>query len=78
MTEKVRVAILQDAPVLFNKDATIEKIAQLVPKAAAQGAKLVLFPEAFIPCYPRGMSFGANVGKRTLEGRKDYRRYWFN
>ena len=78
MTEKVRVAILQDAPVLFNKDATIEKIAQLVPKAAAQGAKLVLFPEAFIPCYPRGMSFGANVGKRTLEGRKDYRRYWEN
>lgn len=78
MTESVKVAVVQAAPVLFNKDATIDKIAELVPKAAAKGAQLVLFPESFIPCYPRGMSFGANVGKRTEEGRKDFRRYYEN
>lgn len=78
MSETVRVAVVQAAPVIFNKDATIEKMARLVPEAAKAGAKLVLFPEAFIPCYPRGMSFGANVGKRTDAGRKDFRRYHEN
>ena len=78
MSETVRVAVMQAAPVIFNKDATIEKMAVLVPQAAKAGAKLVLFPEAFIPCYPRGMSFGSNVGKRTDEGRKDFRLYYEN
>ena len=78
MSETVRIAVIQTAPVIFDKDATIDKIARLVPEAASRGAKLVVFPEAFIPCYPRGMSFGSNVGKRTLEGRKDFRRYYEN
>src|SRR5262249_22631535 len=39
------------------------------------GAELVLFPEAFIPGYPRGLSFGAIVGSRTAEGRALFRRY---
>lgn len=78
MSETVRVAVVQAAPVIFDKDATIEKMARLVPEAAKAGAKLVLFPEAYIPCYPRGMSFGANVGKRTDAGRKDFRRYYEN
>ena len=78
MSETVRVAVMQTAPVIFNKDATIEKMARLVPEAAKAGAKLVLFPEAFIPCYPRGMSFGSNVGKRTDAGRKDFRLYYEN
>ena len=40
------------------------------------GARLALFPEAFLPGYPRGMSFGAVVGNRTPEGRDHFRRYW--
>lgn len=78
MSETVRVAVMQTAPVIFNKDATIEKMVRLVPEATKAGAKLVLFPEAFIPCYPRGMSFGSNVGKRTDAGRKDFRLYYEN
>lgn len=78
MSEKLRVAVVQAASVIFDKDATIAKMAALTEEAAQKGAKLVLFPEAFIPCYPRGMSFGSNVGKRTPEGRKDYRRYFEN
>jgi nitrilase len=35
-------------------------------------------PEAFIPCYPRGLSFGAVVGSRTPEGRLTWERYWAN
>ncbi len=40
------------------------------------GAQLVLFPEAFVSAYPRGLDFGAVVGARTEEGREDFRRYW--
>jgi nitrilase len=50
----------------------------LIHEAAAQGAKLVLFPEAFIPAYPRGLSFGAVVGNRSPEGRLTWQTYWSN
>ena len=37
------------------------------PDAAARGARLVLFPEAFLCGYPKGEDFGARVGSRTPE-----------
>ena len=75
---RFKAAVVQAAPVLFDREATVEKTCQLVAEAAAQGAKLVLLPEAFIPCYPRGLSFGAVVGSRTPEGRLTWERYWTN
>ena len=36
----------------------------------------MLFPEAFVSCYPRGITFGTTVGSRTPEGREWFRRYW--
>jgi len=72
----VNVAVVQATPVLFDRQATIEKVARLAGEAAGQGAQLMLFPEAFIPAYPRGLSFGAVVGSRTLAGRQLYQRYW--
>jgi nitrilase len=39
---------------------------------------LILFPEAFIPAYPRGLSFGTVVGSRSSEGRRIFQRYWDN
>ncbi len=74
----VRAAVVQAAPVLFERDATIDKLADLVADAASQGARLVLLPEAFIPAYPRGLSFGAVVGSRSEEGRDLWARYWAN
>ena len=44
----VRAAVVQDAPVAFDANATIDKVESLVAKAAAQGVELVLFPEAFV------------------------------
>jgi nitrilase len=44
--------------------------------AARLGAKLVVFPEAFISAYPKGLDFGARLGSRTPEGRNDFRRYF--
>jgi nitrilase len=75
---QVRVAVVQAAPVLFDRDATVDKACQLVADAAAQGAQLILFPEAFIPAYPRGLGFGTVVGSRSPAGRRTWERYWAN
>lgn len=71
-----RAAVVQAAPVAFDLEATLEKAGRLVGEAAATGAELVVFPEAFFGGYPRGITFGAVVGSRTPEGREWFRRYW--
>jgi len=71
-----KVAVVQASPVVFDLERTIERLTSLTHEAAKQGAKLVLFPEAFISAYPRGLDFGAVVGSRTDSGREDFRRYW--
>jgi nitrilase len=48
----VKVACVQAEPVILDRDSTIEKLARLAAEAAAEGAALVVFPEAFIPVYP--------------------------
>jgi len=75
---QIKVAVVQAASILFDREATVEKTCQLAAEAAANGADLVLFPEAFIPAYPRGLSFGTVVGSRSPEGRQLWRRYWAN
>jgi nitrilase len=76
--KKVKVAVVQAAPVLFDREATLEKSAVLILEAGRQEAGLVLLPEAFIPAYPRGFSFGMVVGSRKAEGRALWKRYWEN
>lgn len=72
---KVKVGVVQDSPVFFDKAKTLEKIETLVSKYAEKGCELLVFPESFIPGYPRGFSFGAKVGSRADEGRKLYQEY---
>jgi nitrilase len=50
--ESVKVACVQAEPVLFDRAATIDKLSSLAVEAAGAGARLALFPEAFIPAYP--------------------------
>jgi len=75
---QVKAAVVQAAPALFDREATVQKACRLTAEAAAQGARLILFPEAFIPAYPRGLGFGTVVGSRTPEGRRTWERYWAN
>jgi nitrilase len=48
----LRVAAVQAAPVFLDREATVEKVAELIGVAATDGAQLVVFPESFVPCYP--------------------------
>lgn len=70
------IAVVQAAPVLFNKSACLAKALALIEEAAGHGAELIVFPELFIPGYPYGMTFGFTVGSRTEDGRRDWKRYY--
>ena len=48
----VRVAAVQATYELMNREATIDRVADLTADAAAKGAQLVVFPEAFVPGTP--------------------------
>jgi len=76
--KKVRAVVIQAAPVLFDLEKTLEKTGRLIREAAEKGGHLVLFPEAFVPAYPRGLTFGMKVGSRNEAGRNLWQRYWEN
>lgn len=78
MRNKLSVALVQATPRLFDLEASLEVVADWTAQAAARGARLVLFPEAFLPAYPRGLSFGTVVGSRSPEGREDWLLYYSN
>ncbi len=49
---QVRLAAIQAAPVWLDRDATVKKACRLIEEAADNGAKIVGFPEGFIPGFP--------------------------
>jgi nitrilase len=76
MTERFTAAVVQAASVAFDRERTLDKLRGLASDAARRGARLAVFPEAFVSAYPKGLDFGARVGMRTPEGREDFRRYF--
>lgn len=73
---KCKVALVQAEPVLFDKQASLDKAIAYIAEAAEQKPDLIVFPELFIPGYPIGLSFGFSMGKRTEPGREDWKRYY--
>ncbi|MEL6923474.1 MAG: nitrilase-related carbon-nitrogen hydrolase, partial [Bacteroidota bacterium] len=71
---KTKMAVVQAGSVLFDLRANLAKASQLIQEAAAAGAQLVLFPEAFTSGYPRGLDFGTVVGHRSAAGRALWQR----
>ena len=69
-------AVIQDSPIVFDLDSTINKVEKLTEKAKEKNAELVVFPEAFISAYPKGLDFGARIGMRSEEGRLMYSKYY--
>ncbi|HVD48746.1 MAG TPA: carbon-nitrogen hydrolase family protein [Gaiellaceae bacterium] len=62
MRERLTAACAQVEPVIFDRDATIEKLAATAAEAAGKGARLVVFPEAVVPAYPSSIWAKALAG----------------
>jgi nitrilase len=71
----VQVAVVQAGSVPFDAEACVDKAVRLIGEAAARGAKVILFPEAFIVGYPKGLNYGLVVGARDPAGREEFRLY---
>ncbi len=79
MTKKiVRVGVVQATPALFDIETTVSLVLEWIEKGKKEGCDLLLFPESFIPAYPRGLSFDAVVGRRTERAREIWLDYWNN
>ena len=48
-------AVVQAAPVWMDRAATTKKACRLIHEASQQGARIVAFPESFIPAFPYGV-----------------------
>ncbi len=70
-----KAAVVQAASLPFDPQGCADKAAALIAEAAAAGARLAVFPEAFLGCYPKGASFGTPVGMRKPQGRFDFAAY---
>ncbi len=72
----LKVAVAQVGSVLFDVGSTLLRVEQLCEKAAAGGVRLIVFPEALLGGYPKGLDFGAVVGSRSDAGRAMFARYF--
>ena len=73
--QRSRVAVVQAAPHFFDTPAGVDEVVRRTAEAAALGAGLVVFPEAYIGGYPWGLAFGTAVGGRSAAGRRTWQRY---
>lgn len=76
--KNVTVGVVQATPVLFDLDKSVDRVIDWIGRGAAAGCQLLLFPESFIPGYPRGLTFDAVIGRRTDKGRTMWLDYWAN
>lgn len=76
--KKIKVGVVQATPALFDIEKTVQIVIDWIEKGAKEGCDLLLFPESFIPCYPRGLDFDSVVGRRTEKSRNQWLEYWEN
>jgi nitrilase len=75
----VRVAAVQAEPVVLDREATAEKACVLIGEAARNGARLIVFPETFIPTYPDVFAWGRGLANfDTPPAKKAWARLWRN
>ncbi len=75
-----KVAVVQKPPVLLDRQKTIQSMLSSIDEAVAEGATLVVFPEAYIPGYPTwiwrlrpggDMALSATIHERLRENCVD-------
>ena len=62
------IAAAQHSPVFLDRDGSIEKACSIIAEAAKGGARLVVFPEGFIPAYPDWVWSVRNSDSKILNG----------
>jgi len=72
---KFTAAVVQASTVAGDTAATVRKAVDLIGEAARRGAKVAVFPEAFIGGYPKGAGFHTYLGGRKPEGRQEFAAY---
>src|SRR5882757_2664503 len=72
----LKVAVAQVGSVLFDSASTLLKVEKMCEEAASGGVRLIVFPEALLGGYPKGLDFGAVVGSRSDAGREMFSRYF--
>ncbi|TAM86381.1 MAG: carbon-nitrogen hydrolase family protein [Candidimonas sp.] len=70
-----KAAVVQAGAVPFDKDKSVAKACQLILEAGRVGARLIVFPEAFISGYPKGCHFATPVGYRGEGARDEFLTY---
>jgi nitrilase len=72
----LKVAVAQVGSVLFDTAATLQRVETLCEEASVAGVRLVIFPEALLGGYPKGLDFGTVLGSRSEAGREMFARYF--
>lgn len=78
MKKLVKVGVVQATPILFDIRKSVSLVIEWIRQAKKENCEVLLFPESFIPAYPRGISYDAVIGKRTDRGRELWLDYWKN
>src|SRR3954452_2385535 len=74
MERPVRVACVQVEPVVFDREATLDRLGQGAAGAAREGAELVVFPETFVPVYPSSVWAKAFAGWDATGAKETFAR----
>ena len=70
------IAVIQDGTRMFDTPAALQQVETWCRQASSAGAAIIVFPEAYIGGYPKGIDFGLRLGMRLPEGRTVFRRYF--
>lgn len=60
-SQTVKVAIIQHASIFLNLEQSLHKACTLIGEAASEGAKIIAFPETWLPGYPIWLDYSPNV-----------------